>query len=225
MSKVYVYTRNSNVEAFEKGSSRETQIKKCGSYASIKDLVVDEVVQEQCSGQLPFDRRDKAFELLKKLKSNDHIICSHLDRFCRNTLSLLQMIQKFKKKKIYLHFVDLNCEVTGSDAIGNVFLTMLSCFSQFTAEQTSQKIKSYKERMRTENKFSGGKMTFGYDKDENGFFVPIEKEQEVIREMLLMRKQGKSYRNISSEISKSTRKKFPLSWTHKIIQRELQAVA
>ena len=225
MSKVYVYTRNSNVEAFEKGSSRETQIKKCGSYASIKDLVVDEIVQEQCSGQLPFDRRDKAFELLKKLKTNDHIICSHLDRFCRNTLSLLQMIQKFKKKKIYLHFVDLNCEVTGSDAIGNVFLTMLSCFSQFTAEQTSQKIKSYKERMRNENKFSGGKMTFGYDKDENGFFVPIEKEQEVIREMLLMRKQGKSYRNISSEISKSTRKKFPLSWTHKIIQRELQAVA
>tara|TARA_B110000208_G_scaffold57611_1_gene75480 strand:+ start:567 stop:1244 length:678 start_codon:yes stop_codon:yes gene_type:complete len=225
MSKVYVYTRNSNVEAFEKGSSRETQIKKCGNYASIKDLVVDEIVQEQCSGQLPFDRRDKAFELLKKLKTNDHIICSHLDRFCRNTLSLLQMIQKFKKKKIYLHFVDLNCEVTGSDAIGNVFLTMLSCFSQFTAEQTSQKIKSYKERMRTENKFSGGKMTFGYDKDENGFFVPIEKEQEVIREMLLMRKQGKSYRNISSEISKSTRKKFPLSWTHKIIQRELQAVA
>ena len=225
MSKVYVYTRNSNVEAFEKGSSRETQIKKCGSYASIKDLVVDEIVQEQCSGQLPFDRRDKAFELLKKLKSNDHIICSHLDRFCRNTLSLLQMIQKFKKKKIFLHFVDLNCEVTGSDAIGNVFLTMLSCFSQFQAEQTSQKIKSYKERMKTENKFSGGKITFGYDKDENGFFIPIEKEQEVIREMLLMRKQGKSYRNISSEISKSTRKKFPLSWTHKIIQRELQAVA
>ena len=225
MSKVYVYTRNSNVEAFEKGSSRETQIKKCRNYASIKDLEIDEIIQEQSSGQLPFDRRDKAFELLKKLKQNDHIICSHLDRFCRNTLSLLQMIQKFKIKKIYLHFVDLNCEVTGSDAIGNVFLTMLSCFSQFTAEQTSQKIKSYKERMKTENKFSGGKMTFGYDKDENGFFVPIEKEQEVIREMLLMRKQGKSYRDISSEISKSTRKKFPLSWTHKIIQRELQAVA
>jgi DNA invertase Pin-like site-specific DNA recombinase len=225
MSKVYVYTRNSNVEAFEKGSSRETQIKKCRNYASIKDLEIDEIIQEQCSGQLPFDRRDKAFELLKKLKSNDHIICSHLDRFCRNTLSLLQMIQKFKIKKIYLHFVDLNCEVTGSDAIGNVFLTMLSCFSQFQAEQTSQKIKSYRERMKSENKFSGGKMTFGYDKDENGFFVPIEKEQEVIREMLLMRKQGKSYRDISSQISKSTRKKFPLSWTHKIIQRELQAVA
>ena len=221
MSKVYVYTRNSNAEAFEKGSSRETQIKKCRNYASIKDLIIDEVVEEQCSGQIPFDRSEKAFDLLKKLKSNDHIICSHLDRFCRNTLSLLQMIQKFKKKKIYLHFVDLNCETTGSDAIGNVFLTMLSCFAQFQAEQTSQKIKSYRERMRSENKFSGGKMTFGYDKDENGFFVPVEKEQEIIREMLLMRKQGKSYRTISKQISQSTRKKFPLSWTHKIIQREM----
>ena len=225
MSKVYVYTRNSNVEAFEKGSSRETQIRKCTNYASIKDLVIDEIIEEQSSGQLPFDRREKSFELLKKLKPNDHIICSHLDRFCRNTLSLLQMIQKFKNKKIFLHFVDLNCEVTGSDAIGNVFLTMLSCFSQFQAEQTSQKIKSYKERMKSENKFSGGKMTFGYDKDEHGFFVPIEKEQEIIREMLMMRKQGKSYRNISSQISKSTRKKFPLSWTHKIIQREQLGVA
>ena len=78
---------------------------------------------------------------------------------------------------------------------------MLSCFAQFTAEQTSQKSKRYKERMKTENKFSGGKMTFGYDKDENGFFVGVEKQQEVIREMLLMRKQGKSYRTISKEIS------------------------
>ena len=130
------------------------------------------------------------------------------------------MIQKFKKKKIFLHFVDLNCETTGSDAIGNVFLTMLSCFAQFQAEQTSQKIKSYKERMKTENKFSGGKMTFGYDKDENGFFVPVEKEQEIIREMLLLRKQGKSYRTISKQISQSTRKKFPLSWTHKNNSKE-----
>ena len=52
MSKVYVYTRNSNAEAFEKGSSRETQIKKCTNYASIKDLTIDEIVEEQCSGTI-----------------------------------------------------------------------------------------------------------------------------------------------------------------------------
>jgi len=221
MSKTYIYCRNSDINAFEKGSSIETQIKKSTLYANLKSLNVDEIVKEQCSGTIPFERREQGFELLKKVKQNDNIICSHLDRCGRNTLSLLQLIQKLKRKKVKLHFVDLNCEVTGSDAIGNVFLTMLSCFAQFHAEQTSQKMKSYRERMKTENKFAGGKMTFGYDKDENGFFVPVEKEQEVIRQMLLMRKQGKSYRTISDVISKSTRKKFPLSWTHKIIQREM----
>jgi|TARA_B100001964_G_scaffold236070_1_gene297237 hypothetical protein len=38
--------------------------------------------------------------------------------------------------------------------------------------------------------------------------------------MLLLRKQGKSYRHISSEITKSQRKLFPVSWVHKIVQRE-----
>ena len=51
-------------------------------------------------------KEEKAFELLRKLKTNDHIICSHLDRFCRNTLSLLQTIQKFKKRKsIYISLI------------------------------------------------------------------------------------------------------------------------
>ena len=56
MSKVYIYTRNSSAEAFEKGSSRETQIKKCNHYASIKDLTITDIIEEQCSGQTPFDR-------------------------------------------------------------------------------------------------------------------------------------------------------------------------
>ena len=46
--------------------------------------------------------------------------------------------------------------------------------------------------MRKENRYCGGKKTFGYDLDDNGFYVPSEKEQEVIRKMQLMRKQGKS---------------------------------
>ena len=47
-----------------------------------------------------------------------------------------------------------------------------------------------------------------------------EKEQEVIRKMQLMRKQGKTYQVISDELSKSTRKKFPVSWIFKILKRE-----
>ena len=63
---------------------------------------------------------------VKKLKKNDHIICSHLDRFSRNTLNLLTWVDRFKRQKINLHFVDVGGEVTGSDAMGSVFVKLLS---------------------------------------------------------------------------------------------------
>jgi DNA invertase Pin-like site-specific DNA recombinase len=52
----------------------------------------------------------------KSFKRGDHIICSHLDRFSRNTLNLLQLVEKFRKQKVSLHFVDVSEEVTGTDA-------------------------------------------------------------------------------------------------------------
>jgi len=216
----YFYGRNSDLESFDKKSSIETQLSKCKSYANIKDLTIDAVVSEQVSGTIPFEKRIKGFELMKKLKRGDNIICSHLDRFSRNTLNLLTLVEKFKRQKIKLHFVEVGGEVTGSDAMGSVFVKLLSVFTEFYAKQVSEKSSATKQRMIKENRYTGGKKKFGYDLDDNGYYVPCEKEQQVIRHMLLIKKQGKSYRDISSEITKSQRKLFPVSWVHKIAQRE-----
>ncbi len=216
----YFYGRNSDLDSFDRGSSIETQKSKAESYANIKDLKIDVYMVEQVSGTIPFERRTKGFELFQKLKRNDHLICSHLDRFGRNTLDLLQMVEKFKRKKISLHFVDIGGEVTGSDAMGSVFLKLLSVFAEFYAKQISEKSKATKQRMIKENRYTGGKKKFGYDLDDNGYYKPCEKEQSLIRQMQTMRSAGESYKTISETLTKSTRKKFPISWVHKIIQRE-----
>jgi len=223
----YFYGRNSDVESFEKGSSIETQLSKCKSYASIKDLTIDVEIIEQVSGTVPFERREKGYELVKKLKKGDHIICSHLDRFSRNTLNLLTCVDKFKRQKISLHFVDVGGEVTGSDAMGSVFLKLLSVFAEFYAKQISEKSKATKQRMIRENKYTGGfRPKFGYDVDDNGYLIPCEKEQSIIRQMKLLRDEGKTYKTISEVITKSTKKKFPQSWVFNILKREnLKAVA
>ena len=209
------------IESFEKGSSLETQLSKCKSYANIKDLNIDVEITEQVSGTVNFERRLKGNELLSSLKKGDHIICSHLDRFSRNTLNLLQLVEKFKKQKVSLHFVDVGGEVTGSDAMGSVFLKLLSVFAEFYAKQASEKSKATKQRMIKENKYTGGfRPKFGYDVDENGYLIPCEKEQSIIRLMKLLRKKGNSYQKISKIITKSTRKKFPQSWVFNILKRE-----
>ena len=72
-----------------------------------------------------------------------------------------------------------------------------------------------------ENKYTGGfRPKFGYDVDDNGYLVPCEKEQSIIRLMKILRRKGNSYKKISEVVTKSTRKKFPQSWVFNILRRE-----
>ena len=217
---VYLYARCSAEENFNKGSSIETQVTKCNAYATTKDLVIDKVITEQISGTIKFEKRNEGFKLLSKLKKGDHIICSALDRFSRNTLDLLTLVEKFKRNKVQLHFIDVGGEVTGSDAVGSVFLKLLSVFSEFYAKQMSEKQIATKERLKSQGKYLGGKKMFGYDVDDSNNLVPCEKEQEIIRQMQIMKQEGMSYQKVADEITKCTRKKFPVSWVFKILKRE-----
>ncbi len=105
--------------------------------------------------------------------------------------------------------------------MGLVFVKLLSVFAEFYSKQCSVKQSATKQRLIKENSFTGGKKKFGYDLDQNNYYVPYEKEQQVIRQMQLMRKKGKSYQKVAEEITASTRKKFPVSWVHKILIREV----
>jgi len=216
---VYFYGRCSADENFDKGSSVETQLSKCKSYANLKDLTIDKEVTESISGTVRFANRTMGLELMNTLKKGDHIICSALDRFSRNTLDLLQVIEKFKRLKVSLHFTEFG-EVTGSDAMGSVFVKLLSVFAEFYSKQCSEKQTATKQRLAKEGRFLGGKKMFGYDLDQNNYYIPCEKEQSVIRDMQLMRKQGNSYQKVADQITRTTRKKFPVSWVFKILNRE-----
>ena len=220
---VYFYGRCSADENYDKGSSIATQIEKAKAYAIIHNLKIDKEVSESISGSIRFANRPMGLEMMSELKKDDHIICSALDRFSRNTLDLLQLIEKFKKMKINLHFAEFG-NVTSSSAMGSVFVKLLSVFAEFYSKQCSEKQSATKQRLIKENRFTGGKKKFGYDLDQNNYYVPCEKEQQVIRQMQLMRKKGKSYQKVAEEITASTRKKFPVSWVHKILMREVATI-
>ena len=216
---VYFYGRCSADENYDKGSSIKTQIDRAKAYGILKNLTIDKEITESISGTVKFYNRPMGLELMNDLKKDDHVICSALDRFSRNTLDLLQTIEKFKRMKVNLHFAEFG-NVTSSDAMGSVFVKLLSVFAEFYSKQCSEKQIATKQRLIKENRFTGGKKKFGYDLDQNNYYVPCEKEQQVIRQMQLMRKRGKSYQKVAEEITASTRKKFPVSWVHKILMRE-----
>ena len=218
---IYLYGRCSAEENFNKGSSIETQLLRCNSYITMKGLEgsITEI-SEQVSGTVKFEKRVEGFKLLHKLNKGDHIICSALDRFSRNTLDLLTLVEKFKKQKVKLSFLDIGGEVTGSDAVGSVFLKLLSVFAEFYAEQLSQKQKDCKAKMISQGRYTGGKKRYGYDVNDDGTYRVCEKEMSVIKEMQFMRSEGVKFQDISDKLTNKHRKKFVVSFVHKILKRE-----
>ena len=219
MNNVYFYGRNSDVEASEKGSSLSTQKSKAEAYAQLKDLVITEYFYDQISGTVPIERREQGFVLTKKLKSGDHLITT-TDRLGRNTINILSFVEKCKKSKIKVHLIDIGGDVCGGDMISTMFMRLLAVFNQFYADQLSEKQKATKQRMKSENRFLGGKARYGYDVNNEGRYIVCEKEMSVIRQMKLLKDQGYTYRSIAREVSKSTNKKFDSGWVFRILKRE-----
>ena len=78
------------------------------------------------------------------LKRGDHITWTYLDIFNLNTLNLLQLVERFKKQKESLHFVDIGSEVVGTDAMVRMFFKLLSVFTEFYTKYVSEKSQATK---------------------------------------------------------------------------------
>ena len=97
----------------------QPKLRRANAYAVIHNLKIDKEVTESISGSIKFANRPLGLEMMSDLKRDDHIICSALDRFSRNTLDLLQLIEKFKKMKVNLHFAEFgNVTSSACDGVG-----------------------------------------------------------------------------------------------------------
>ena len=100
-------------------------------------------------------------------------------------------------------------------------LELFFVFNVIIANQCSEKQKNTQQRLIRENRFTGGfRPKFGFDKDENNYLFPVEKEQVIIRQMKMFRTEGMSYQKIAESITAKTKKKFVASWVFNILKRE-----
>ena len=88
---IYGYIRKSSDEGAS--SSFETQKFKIQSYCNLHNLKVDEYYEDVCSGGLLLNQREQGMLLSTRLKKNDTIICSALDRYSRSHYGLVNEIE------------------------------------------------------------------------------------------------------------------------------------
>jgi|TARA_B100001964_G_scaffold236511_1_gene298329 DNA invertase Pin-like site-specific DNA recombinase len=216
---IYGYLRKSKEERSE--SSFDTQRHKINGYCSIHSLTVDDWFQDICSGGLLLNQREQGLVLVNKLKKYDTIICSDLDRYSRSHCGLINDVEKYRRMGVKLIFTNLG-DVISTDSLGSVFYQILSIMSEWYRKSLSEKQLLAKDKLRKQKKWLGGRVTKGFDIGEDNKLVECEKEQREIRQVLMLRKQGMKYKDIVSEMEKSTGKKWWVSFVHKLVQRHIE---
>ncbi len=200
------YIRVSTEEQVKTGVSLETQESKIRDYVRLNDLDSEKLIILRDEGESGKNlRRDAIQELIKKVedKEVDTIVVYKLDRLCRNTLDMLNLIQKFEKYGVSFH--SITEKIDTKTAMGKFFITVLSALAQMERDQISERTKGALSYKRSQGGRAGG-IPYGYKsngKKKSAMLTKDDKEQKVLGVILEAHRLGRSYNWIANELNRS----------------------
>ncbi len=202
---VYSYTRTSQIEYLESSQELETILEKedlrLQTFALGEGMKVNErFLDHNQKWNVNFMKRPQATALMSRVEAGDIILVCTLERIFSNCDDLANTLQELRKRKIKLIVVDLDGEVTDLQLTPK-FTDVLKIFHSLERRRSTERIKTVKQSQRKKGRFLGGSRPFGYMIHSNGRLIENPMEQRVLKKILEMKKQGKSLRAISAEVS------------------------
>ena len=218
---IYSYCRTSELEASleqdELEAILEPEMLAIQTYCLRHSWFMTETLKDtNCNWNHEFSRRDSGKRLLSLLQPGDVVLCSKLERICSSSHEVVKLIQKLRDISVQLHIVELGGDITDPEFSVN-FIKITELYSALEKRKSAERIKGVKQRQRKQGRYLGGSRPFGYMIHENGRLIENPMEQRVLRRIMELKKQGKSLRAISSEVSTPV---MPISF--KTVQRLLQ---
>lgn len=218
---IYSYCRTSELEATlepdELNAALEPEALAMQTYCLGQRWFMTETLKDvNCSWNLDFSKRENGKRLLNIVAAGDVILCSKLERIVSSSHEATKLIAKLRDKFVQLHIVELGGDITRTD-FSVSFSKITAIFSALEKRKSAERIKGVKQRQRKQGRYLGGSRPFGYMIHENGRLIENPMEQRVLRRIMYLKKQGKSLRAISSEVSTPI---IPISF--KTVQRLIQ---
>lgn len=111
------------------------------------------IVEEQYTGT----KVDRPIfnDLLNKLKANDILVVSKLDRFARNTVEGIKVVEQLFKKKVAIHI--LNIGLLEDTPMGRFFLTTMLAVAELERNMIVERTQTGKELARLQSNYKEGR--------------------------------------------------------------------
>lgn len=199
--KTALYIRVSTTEQAKEGYSLAHQKRRLVSFCESKGWTVVEIYSDEGISGFSLKERPQAMKMLEDAKKGkfENILILKVDRLCRNTRELLEVVDLLKKHNVRLNAVDEPIDDT--TPTGKLLLTMLGSFAELERSTIADRMKAGREqKVRTGIKSKTGKILFGYDYVD-GNYVINEEQAEIVRLIYNKILAGESYRSIAKYLS------------------------
>ncbi|MEC8740670.1 MAG: recombinase family protein, partial [Pseudomonadota bacterium] len=153
--------------------------------------------------------------LLEAMNPGDVLLCSRLERIASSSQEVQMLVNLFSQRQIALHVVELGGDITDPELTISVSRAV-AIFAALEKRKSAERIKGVKERQKQQGRYLGGSRPFGYMIHDNGRLIENPMEQKVLKRIFELKREGKSLRSISNEVSTPV---MPISF--KTVQRLL----
>lgn len=144
-----------------------------------------EFVLEQFTGRTT--ERPQFLELISKLKENDTLVVTKLDRFCRSTDEGLTVIRQLQDRKVNIHI--LNMGLIEDTPMGKLIVTNLLAFSEFERALIVERTQAGKAIARQNPDFKEGR--------------PATHKRKKVNHALDLIESGSSYKKVAEMMGMS----------------------
>lgn len=218
---IYAYCRTSELEdsmdADRLNGILEPELLGIQTYCLQKGWYMTQTITEtNCRWNQEFIERDRGKLLLEAMNPGDVLLCSRLERIVSSSQEALMLINLFSQRQIALHVVELGGDITDPDLSVSVSRAV-AVFAALEKRKSAERIKGVKQRQKQQGRYLGGSRPFGYMIHDNGRLIENPMEQKVLKRIFELKREGKSLRSISNEVSTPV---MPISF--KTVQRLLQ---
>ncbi|MEC9085775.1 MAG: recombinase family protein [Pseudomonadota bacterium] len=217
---IYAYCRTSELEDSmdqdRLNGILEPELLGIQTYCLQKGWYMTQTITEtNCRWNQEFVDRERGKLLLEAMNPGDVLLCSRLERIASSSQEVQMLVNLFSQRQIALHVVELGGDITDPELTVSASRAV-AIFAALEKRKSAERIKGVKQRQKQQGRYLGGSRPFGYMIHDNGRLIENPMEQKVLKRIFELKREGKSLRSISNEVSTPV---MPISF--KTVQRLL----
>lgn len=147
---------------------------------------------------IPMRDRERGRELASQVRDGDIIIAYSAEAISNSATDFFRAVDYFARRKVQILLVQETLEMAplATDMARN-----LAARFELGEKRRSLLLSRARREKEDKGQFAGGRVPFGWKRNDDGKLVAEPSQQEAIREMRRLRGQGVSYRSIEAKMA------------------------